>query len=135
MAKRRFKLPAVLALALSIMVARSFVAPFEISRITQVNRHKAARTTRWAFDASIAAQYLEPFATVLGLSLKDIVLGVQVANSNIDSLSKQDTLVNSNDAQDHAEGLAKALVKESSASPQFRNIFLPKISLPRIPVN
>ncbi|CAE7557185.1 unnamed protein product [Symbiodinium sp. CCMP2592] len=131
MAKRRFKL---LALALSIMVARSFVAPLETSRITQVGRHKAPRITRWAFDASNAAQYLEPFVAVLGLSLKDVVQGVQVANSNIVSLSRQDTLVNSDDAQDHAESLAEALLAES-ASPDFRNIFLPKISLPRIPVN
>ena len=130
MAKRRFKL---LALALSIM-ARSFVAPLEISRAARVNRQKAPRTTRWAFDASNAAQFLEPSVTVIGVSLKDVVQGLEAANSNIDLLSKQALLVNSKDAQDHAQSLAKTLVK-STASQQFRNIFLPTISLPRVPVN
>lgn len=92
MAKRRLKL---LALALSILVARSFAALIQISRVTQVNRHKVPRTTRCALrasDAAQAAQYWEPFATVFGISLKDIVVGLQAANNNIDSLSGQETL-------------------------------------------
>lgn len=135
MAKRRLKL---LALALSILVARSFAALIQISRVTQVNRHKAPRTTRCALSASNfaqVAQYWEPFATVFGISLKDIVVGVQAASNNIDSLSGQKTLVDSKYAREHAESLAKTLVESIAKSEQFRNIFLPRILLPRIPVN
>eukprot|EP00435_Cladocopium_sp_Y103_P050704 s387_g15.t1 len=130
--KRRLKL---LALALSNLVARSFAALIQISRVTQVNRHKAPRTTRCAFSASDAAQYLEPFATVVGISWQDIVVGLQAANNNIDSLSGQETLVNFKYAREHAESLAETLVESTAKSEQFRNIFLPKILLPRIPVN
>ena len=133
MAKRRLKL---LALALSILVARSFAVLIQISRVTQVNRHKAPRTTRCAFsNASDAAQYLEPFATVVGISLKDIVVGLQAANNNINSLSGQETLVDSKYAREHAESLAKTLVESTAKSEQFRNVILPRILLPRIPVN
>ena len=135
MAKRRLKL---LALALSILVARSFAALIQISRVTQVNRHKVPKTTRCALSASDFvqfAQYCEPFATVFGISLKDIVVGVQAANKNIDSLSGQKTLVDSKYAREHAESLAKTLVESIAKSEQFRNIFLPSILLPQIPVN
>ena len=72
---------------------------------------------------------------MFGISLKDIVVGVQAANKNIESLSGQKTLVDSKYASEHAENLAKTLVESIAKSEQFRNIFLPRILLPRIPVN
>ena len=142
MAKRGCKL---LALALSLLVAgRSFVVCFvalvETPQVVtrSAKRHKrhkspssSSRTTRCTFSASDAAQFLEP----LGISLKDIVVELQAANNNIDSLSGQTSLVDSKYAPEHAESLAKSLVEGTAKSEQFRNIFLPRISLPRIPVN
>ena len=139
----------LLALALSLLVAgRSFVVCFvalvETPQVVtrSAKRHKrhkspssSSRTTRCTCSASDAAQFLEPFATVVGISLKDIVVGLQAANSNIDSLSGQTSLVDSKYAPEHAESLAKSLVESTAKSEQFRNIFLPRISLPRIPVN
>ena len=109
MAKRGFKL---LALALPILVGRSFIAPVGIPRVTQVNWHKRpSRTTRWAsFEAEKLAQYLEPFATVIGTSLEEVAQGVRDASKNRHSISKQKSLVDIDDAQAHGERLAKIWV-------------------------
>ncbi|OLP76468.1 hypothetical protein AK812_SmicGene43590 [Symbiodinium microadriaticum] len=128
MTKRGFKL---LAVAVPILVGRSFIAPFGIPR-----GHKCpSRTTRWAsFEAEKLAQYLEPFATLIGTSLKEIAQGVRDANKNRRSISKQKSLVDIDDAQAHAEHLAKILVESTEKSEKARNIFFPDVSLPLIPV-
>ena len=133
MAKRGSKL---LALALSILVARSFVALVETPRVTQTNRHKSPSiTTRTALDPANMAQYLEPFITVIGITLKDVWQGALDANNNLRLISKQTALVDIKEAQAHAECLAQTLVESACTSEKARNIFLPSISLPLIPVN
>ncbi|CAL1172918.1 unnamed protein product, partial [Cladocopium goreaui] len=133
MAKRGSKL---LALALSILVARSFVALVETPRVTQTNRHKSPSiTTRTALDPANMAQYLEPFVTVIGITLKDVWQGALDANNNLRLISKQTALVDIKEAQAHAECLAQTLVESACTSEKALNIFLPNISLPLIPVN
>ena len=89
MAKRGTKL---FALALSILVARSFVALVERPRVTQTNRHKSpSRTTRTAFDPANVVQYL-----------KDVWQGTVDANNNLGLISKQTALVDIKEAQAHA---------------------------------
>ena len=128
MAKRGSKL---FALAMSILVARSFVALVERPRVTQTNRHKSpSRTTR-----TNVVQYLEPFVTVIGITLKDVWQGTLDANNNLGLISKRRALVDIKEAQAHAECLAQTLVKSACTSENARNIFLPNISLPLIPVN
>eukprot|EP00438_Fugacium_kawagutii_P016882 Skav223772 [mRNA] locus=scaffold521:184778:186200:+ [translate_table: standard] len=133
MANRGSKL---FALALSILVARSFVALVERPRVTQTNRHKSpSRTTRTAFDPAKVVQYLEPFVPVIGITLKDVWQGTLDANNNLGLISKQTALVDIKEAQAHTECLAQTLVKSACTSEKARNIFLPNVSLPLIPVN
>ena len=133
MAKRGSKL---LALALSILVARSFVALVETPQVHLGNRHKPpSRTTRTAVDFAKVAQYLEPFVTVIGITRKDVWQGALDANNNLRLISNQTALVDIKEAQAHAECLAQTLVESASTSEKARNIFLPNISLPLIPVN
>jgi len=81
------------------------------------------------------AQYLEPFVTVIGITRKDVWQGALDANNNLRLISNQTALVDIKEAQAHAECLAQTLVESASTSEKARNIFLPNISLPLIPVN
>lgn len=102
--------------------------------MAQSNRHKSpSRTTRTAFGPANVVQYLEPFVTVIGV--KDVWQGTLDANNNLGLISKQTALVDIKEAQAHAECLAQTLVKSACTSEKARNIFLPNISLPLIPVN
>ena len=114
MAKRGSKL---LALALSILVARSFVALVETPQVHLGNRHKPpSRTTRTAVDFAKVAQYLEPFVTVIGITRKDVWQGALDANNNLRLISNQTALVDIKEAQAHAECLAQTLVESASTS-------------------
>ena len=106
----------------------------ETPRVTQTNRHKSPSiTTRTALDPANMAQYLEPFVTVIGITLKDVWQGALDANNNLRLISKQTALVDIKEAQAHAECLAQTLVESACTSEKARNIFLPNISLPLIP--
>ena len=135
----------LLSLALSILVARSFVA-VETPRMAQTNRHKSpSRATRTAFDLEAGmAQYLEPgLVTVTGRTLKDVRRGTLDANNNLRLISKQTALVDIFETQAHTERLAQTLVKSLRrpwwralcTSEQALNIFLLNVTLPLIPVN
>ncbi|CAJ1369330.1 unnamed protein product [Effrenium voratum] len=132
MAKRGSKL---LALALPILVGRSFFAVDEIPRTTPSGHKHPSKTTRASINLQKSAEYLEPLATVFGTSLKEIGQGVLEANNNFRSISKQTSLAQLNNAQAHAERLANILVENAKQRREARNIFVPNVSLPLIPVN
>ena len=133
----------LLSLALSILLARSFVALVETPRMARTNRHKSpSRATRTAFDLASMAQF-EPLVTVTGRTLKDVRRGTLDANNNLRFISKQTALVDIFETQAHTERLAQTLVK-SLRRPWWRalctsekalNIFLLNVTLPLIPVN
>ena len=129
MAKRGFKL---FALSLSILVGKFFLALVEIPRTTQ-NRYKRSSKTARSEEAPKWATYLEPILSVAGTTVE---LGKQVldASNNFRPIQRLKPLENVNDASEHARLLAKKLV-ERATSQEARNIFLPNISLPLIPVN
>jgi len=135
MAKRGFKL---FAWALAILVGRSIFCLVEIPRVTQVNSHKSPRrTTRLAIldDLQQWAGILDPFATVTGVSLKDIWTGIVDADSALRSISTLKSLAQFRGVQTHAEDLAKTLVESTQNSSKARNVFLTNVSLPIPPVN
>ncbi|CAJ1410880.1 unnamed protein product, partial [Effrenium voratum] len=128
MAKRGSRL---LALALPILVGRAFIAQVEIPRTTPSGHKHPSKTTRWAsINLQECAENFDPFATTLGISLKDIGQGILEANKNRRVISKQTSLVDVNYAQAHAQRLAKILVENAKQTREARNIFLPYISLP-----
>lgn len=132
MAKRDFKL---FALALSFLVGRSFLALVEIPRTTQNRYRRSSRTARSVVEPPTWATCLDPIASAVGISLRDIGKQVLDANSNARSLNKLKPLVDVSDAYEHARLLANKLVERAKKSQEARNIFLPNISLPLIPVN
>ncbi|CAJ1348559.1 unnamed protein product [Effrenium voratum] len=99
MAKRGSKL---LALALPILVGRSFLAVDEIPRTTPSGHKHPSKTTRASINLQKSAEYLEPLATVFGTSLKEIGQGVLEANNNFRSISIQTSLAQLNNAQARA---------------------------------
>ena len=131
MAKRGFKL---FALALSFLVGRSLLALVEIPRTTQDRYRRSSKTARSA-EPPTWATYLDPIASAVGISLRDIEKQILDANNNVRSLNKLKSLVDLNDAYEHARLLANKLVERAKTSQEALNIFLPNILLPLIPVN
>ena len=131
MAKRGFKL---FALALSFLVGKSFLALVEIPRTTQDRNRRSSKTAKSA-EPPTWATYLDPIASAVGISLRDIGKQVLDANSNVRSLKKLKPLVDVDDAYEHARLLANKLVERAKTSQEACNIFLPNISIPLIPVN
>jgi len=131
MAKRGFKL---FALALSILVGRSFLALVEIPRTTQDRYRRASKTARSA-EPPIWATYLDPIATVAGISLSDLAKQLLDAYSSARSLDKLKPLVDVRHAYEHAGLLAKKLLEGAETSHKGQIIIVPNISLPLIPVN
>ena len=130
MAKRGFKL---FALALCILVGRSFLALVEIPRTTQDRYRRPSKTAR-SVEPPTWATYLDPIASAVGISLRDIGKQVLDASNNFRLIEKVKRLENVNDAHQHAILLAKKLMDRAKTSQETINIFLP-ISLPLIPVN
>ncbi|CAK9072966.1 Uncharacterized protein SCF082_LOCUS35813 [Durusdinium trenchii] len=131
MAKRRFK---IIALALSILVGKFFLAFFEIPRTTQ-DRYKCSSKTARSAETPWLATFLDPIVSVAGISLKDIGKQVLDANNNFRPIEKLKLLKNVNDAHHHARLLADKLMDRAKMSQEARNIFVPNISIPLIPVN
>ena len=131
MAKRGFKL---FALALSFLVGRSLLALVEIPRTTQDRYRRSSKTARSA-EPPTWATYLDPIASAVGISLRDIEKQILDANNNVRSLNKLKSLVDLNDAYEHARLLANKLVERAKTSQEALNIFLSNILLPLIPVN
>ena len=134
MAKRRFK---IFALVLSILVGKFFLALIEIPRTTQDRYRRPSKTAR-PLEPPTWATYLDPIASALGVSLTDI--GKQVLDANkhyrpIEEVKRLERLENVNDAHQHAILLAKKLMDRAKTSQEARNIIVPNISLPLIPVN
>ena len=97
MAKRGFKL---FALALSFLVGRSFLALVEIPRTTQDRYRRSSKTARSA-EPPTWATYLDPIASAVGISLRDIGKQILDANNNVRSLNKLKSLVDLNNAYEH----------------------------------
>ena len=134
MAKRRFK---IFALALSILVGKFFLALVEIPRTTQDRYKRSSKTARSA-EAFWLATFLDPVASVAGISLKDIGKQVLDANNNFRPITKLKSLENVNGAHHHARLLADKLMDRAKTSQEAQNIVLPSISIhsiPLIPVN
>ena len=131
MAKRGFKL---FALALSFLVGRSLLALVEIPRTTQDRYRRSSKTARSA-EPPTWATYLDPTASAVGISLREIEKQILDANNNVRSLNKLKSLVDVYDAYEHARLLANKLVERAKTSQEALNIFLPNILLPLIPVN
>ncbi|CAK9071421.1 unnamed protein product [Durusdinium trenchii] len=131
MAKRGFKL---FALALSILVGRSLLALVEIPRTTQDRYRRPSKTAR-PVEPLTWATYLDPIASAVGVSLTDIGKQVLDASKNFRPIEKVKRLENVNDAHQHAILLAKKLMDRAKTSQEARNIVVPNISLPLIPVN
>ena len=93
------------------------------------------RKTARSAEAPWLATYLDPIASVAGISLKDIGKQILDANSNVRSLKKLKPLVDVDDAQHHASLLADKLMDRVKTSQDAQNIFVPNISIPLIPVN
>ena len=131
MAKRGFKL---FALALSILVGRSFLALVEIPQTTQ-HRYRCPSKTARSVEPPAWASYLDPIASDLGISISDIAERILDANNNFRPIEKVKQLENVNNAHQHAILLAKKLMDRAKTSQEARNIVLPNISLPLIPVH
>eukprot|EP00434_Breviolum_minutum_P012928 symbB.v1.2.011396.t1/scaffold764.1/size165801/2 len=131
MAKRGFKL---FALAVSFLVGRSFLALAEIPRTTPDRYRRSSKTARSA-EPPAWASYLDPIATALGISITDIGKKILDANNNFRPIEKVKRLENVNNAHQHAILLAKKLMDRAKTSQEARNILLPNISLPLIPVH
>ena len=131
MAKRRFK---IFALALSILVGKFFLALVEIPQTTQDRYKRSSKTARSA-EAPWLATYLDPIASVAGISLKDIGKQILDANKNFRPIEKLKLLETVNNAQHHASLLADKLMDRAKTSQDAQNIFVPNISIPLIPVN
>eukprot|EP00434_Breviolum_minutum_P046003 symbB.v1.2.041382.t1/scaffold8117.1/size13801/1 len=111
MAKRGFKL---FALALSILVGRSFLALVEIPQTTQHRYRRPSKTARSVEPPDWAA-YLEPIVTVVGISLKDLANQFFDARRIARSLNELNPLVDVNDAYEHAGVLANKLLEGVSS--------------------
>ena len=135
MAKRRFK---VLAVVLLVLSGRSSIDPIAIPRVTQTTGKGPSTMMQASLEAGKWAQYLEPFATVVGTSLRDIAQGLRDAASDkrkgISKL-KPLSLADLDKAEAHAQQLAKTLLKRIKQTKKGPNIFLPNVTLPLIPVN
>ena len=131
MAKRGFKL---FALALSILVGRSFLALVEIPQTTQHRYRRPSKTARSAEPPDWAA-YLEPIVTVVGISLKDLANQFFDARRIARSLNELNPLVDVNDAYEHAGVLANKLLEGPERSHKGQNVIVTNSSLPLIPVN
>ena len=131
MAKRGFKL---FALAVSFLVGRSFLALAEIPRTTPDRYRRSSKTARSA-EPPAWASYLDPIASDLGISISDIGKKILDANNNFRPIEKVKQLENVNNAHQHAILLAKKLMDRAKTSQEARNIVLPNISLPLIPVH
>ena len=130
MAKRGFKL---LALVLPILLGRSCIALIAIPRVTQ-NKHKCPSTTRKAsLEAGEWAQKIDPFS---GWDIAEGTWAGTLGCKQEPSLDFQTEIFGgSRRFPKHAKRLAKILVRNAKKSEKARNIFLPNISLPLIPVN
>jgi len=131
MAKRRFK---IFALVLSILVGKFFLALIEITRTTQDRYRRPSKTAR-PVEPPTWVTYLDPIASAVGVSLTDIGKQVLDANKHYRPIEKVKRLENVNDAHQHAILLAKKLMDRAKTSQEARNIIVPNISLPLIPVN
>jgi len=131
MAKRGFKL---FALALSILVGRSFLALVEIPQTTQHRYRRPSKTAR-SVEPPTWAAYLEPIVTVVGISLKDLANQFLDARRSARSLNELKPLVDVNDAYEHAGVLANKLLEGAERSHKGQNIIVTNSSLPLIPVN
>ncbi|CAK9067232.1 unnamed protein product [Durusdinium trenchii] len=128
MAKRRFK---IFALVLSILVGKFFLALIEIPRTTQDRYRRPSKTAR-PVEPPTWATYLDPIASAVGTDIGKQVLD---ANKHYRPIEKVKRLENVNDAHQHAILLAKKLMDRAKTSQEARNIIVPNISLPLIPVN
>ena len=78
---------------------------------------------------------LDPIATVLGYSVKDIAVALVKAYEDLQSIKKVDTLVDIANAQRHAEQLAIRIFDGIKITQEGKNILLPNITLPLLPVS
>lgn len=96
--------------------------------------HTLSKTAR-PVEPPTWATYLDPIASAVGVSLTDIGKQVLDANKHYRPIEKVKRLENVNDAHQHAILLAKKLMDRAKTSQEARNIIVPNISLPLIPVN
>ena len=96
--------------------------------------HTLSKTAR-PVEPPTWVTYLDPIASAVGVSLTDIGKQVLDANKHYRLIEKVKRLENVNDAHKHARLLAKKLMDRAKTSQEARNIIVPNISLPLIPVN